>query len=226
MFLVTTNEKGYGNIDFYLLGKNIVEMREKQKMTQIQLASKIGVNPKTVSNWETAKKRPRLHDILMLCDAFQCDLDYLLGRKQFENKKIEIACEYTGLSKKTVRKLHHASLQKEDPEYLDNTKLNVLLSDLLDNYKSFNDFMELLDSYMVDGALLYHIKKSPNRRSVVAHEYELQCKASTDAGFIKLMHYLEKIKESCYKDDYVLKRLSSNPMMRSFINNPSQDPKA
>lgn len=226
MVLVTTNEKGYGNIDFHLLGKNIVEMREKHKMTQIQLASKIGVNSKTVSNWETAYKRPRLQDILILCDAFQCDLDYLLGRKPFENKKVEIACEYTGLSKKAARKLHKASLQKEGPEYLDETKLNLLLSDLLDKYPSFNDFMELLDSYMMDGALLYHIKKSPDRRSIVAHTYEKDCKASVDASFIKLMHYLEKIKESSYKDEYVLKRLSSNPMIRSFIKNPSQDPKA
>ena len=37
----------------YVIGAVIKELREKQKMTQLQLADRLGVSDKTVSKWET-----------------------------------------------------------------------------------------------------------------------------------------------------------------------------
>lgn len=39
----------------YVTGTVIKQLREKNKMTQLQLAEKLGVSDKTVSKWETAK---------------------------------------------------------------------------------------------------------------------------------------------------------------------------
>ena len=47
----------------YVTGAVIKELREKNHMTQLQLADKIGVSDKTVSKWETAKGYP---DITLL----------------------------------------------------------------------------------------------------------------------------------------------------------------
>lgn len=47
----------------YVTGAVIKELREKNKMTQLQLAERIGVSDKTVSKWETAKGYP---DITLL----------------------------------------------------------------------------------------------------------------------------------------------------------------
>ena len=37
----------------YVTGTTIKELREKNKITQAQLAEKLGVSDKTVSKWET-----------------------------------------------------------------------------------------------------------------------------------------------------------------------------
>lgn len=42
----------------YITGAVIRELRERNKMTQLQLAEKLGVSDKTVSKWETAKGYP------------------------------------------------------------------------------------------------------------------------------------------------------------------------
>ena len=37
----------------YVTGTTIKELREKNKITQVQLSEKLGVSDKTVSKWET-----------------------------------------------------------------------------------------------------------------------------------------------------------------------------
>lgn len=45
-------------MDNYVTGATIKRLRENKNMTQLELADKIGVSPKTVSKWETAKGLP------------------------------------------------------------------------------------------------------------------------------------------------------------------------
>ena len=42
----------------YVTGNTIRQLRESRKLTQAELAEKIGVSSKTVSKWETAKGLP------------------------------------------------------------------------------------------------------------------------------------------------------------------------
>ena len=42
----------------YVTGTIIKELRERNKMTQLQLADKLGVTDKTISKWETGKGYP------------------------------------------------------------------------------------------------------------------------------------------------------------------------
>ena len=42
----------------YVTGATIKQLRESRKLTQAELADKIGVSSKTVSKWETAKGLP------------------------------------------------------------------------------------------------------------------------------------------------------------------------
>lgn len=220
--VLATNQNGYGNIDFYKLGENIAEIRGD--FTQEEIAEKIGVSRKTISNWETARKQPRLQDLLSLCDVFQCDLDYMLGKKTFDNKEIEIACNYTGLSKKSVKKLHNASIATDtnpdhiNPNYIYEPKINLLLSDLMDNYSNFEEMLLQLENYMIIGALLHYLKRIknktfPKRLHLQKYTHDL------DIGFMHFMHHAETIKENCFNDDYILKRLKSKPMHRNIVAN-------
>ena len=55
----------------YVTRTIIKELRERNKMTQLQLADKLGVTDKTISKWETGKGYP---DITLLEPCMrQCD---------------------------------------------------------------------------------------------------------------------------------------------------------
>ena len=46
---------GEMNMNQYVTGAVIKELREKNKLTRLQLADKLGVSDKAISKWETGK---------------------------------------------------------------------------------------------------------------------------------------------------------------------------
>lgn len=54
----------------YVTGAVIKELREKNKMTQLQLADRLGVTDKTISKWETAKGYPDITLLEPIAEAF------------------------------------------------------------------------------------------------------------------------------------------------------------
>ena len=55
----------------YVTGTTIKELREKNKITQVQLAEKLGVSDKTVSKWETGKGYPDITLLEPIADALR-----------------------------------------------------------------------------------------------------------------------------------------------------------
>lgn len=56
-------------MDKYVTGATVKRLRKKGKMTQSELADKIGVTAKAVSKWETAKGLPDISLIEPLAAA-------------------------------------------------------------------------------------------------------------------------------------------------------------
>jgi len=74
------------------ISQSIKEKRKEHQLTQEQLAEKIYVTNKTVSNWETGKTTPDIDSLIRLAKLFDLSLDSLLeeGSNIVENiKKIE-----------------------------------------------------------------------------------------------------------------------------------------
>ncbi len=59
---------------------NIRYLRQKNNLTQVELAAKMGVKQNTLSAWETGSSNPELRSAVRLADFFEVSLDYLLGR--------------------------------------------------------------------------------------------------------------------------------------------------
>lgn len=70
----------------YVTGKAIRELREKQKITQKELAGKINVSDKTVSKWETGKGLPDIAIIEDLAKALGTSITELLTGDLKENE--------------------------------------------------------------------------------------------------------------------------------------------
>ena len=62
-----------------MIGKRILEMRQKLGWSQSKLAKELNVNVKTIKNWETEVSDPSVKNIVTLAHVFSTTSDYLLG---------------------------------------------------------------------------------------------------------------------------------------------------
>ena len=72
----------------YVTGAAVRLLREKQNMTQAELAEKLGVSSKTISKWETGKGLPDITLLQPLAQALGISVMELMEGKPIENKNI------------------------------------------------------------------------------------------------------------------------------------------
>ena len=72
----------------YVTGNTIKQLREMRKLTQAELAGKIGVSSKTVSKWETAKGLPDISLLQPLAEALGISLIELMNGEYISNQNI------------------------------------------------------------------------------------------------------------------------------------------
>ena len=70
------------------VGARIKKHREKQNISQDELALKIFVSRQTISNWETSKSYPDIKSLTMLSNIFHVTLDDFIKEDIEEMKKI------------------------------------------------------------------------------------------------------------------------------------------
>jgi len=61
------------------IGRFIAERRKEQKLTQMQLAEKLGITDRAVSKWETGKSLPDVSIMLELCGLLKITVNDLLS---------------------------------------------------------------------------------------------------------------------------------------------------
>lgn len=64
-----------------MLGEKIIIERKKCKLSQEDLAEKLGITRQTISNWELNETSPDLKQASKLCDIFNISLDELTGKE-------------------------------------------------------------------------------------------------------------------------------------------------
>lgn len=62
-----------------MLGNNLIALRKMKKMTQGDLADKLGVSRQTISKWETGDSIPDMEMGMKLADILQVSLDELMN---------------------------------------------------------------------------------------------------------------------------------------------------
>ena len=94
------------------IAKRLTFLRETNKLSQEELAEKLGAAPQAVSDWETAKSSPDAETLVKLAELYQISLDsLLLPNKSFESLSVKTKTEavsnvFSGkvLKKRTWRK--------------------------------------------------------------------------------------------------------------------------
>ena len=71
------------------IGKFIAESRKKKKLTQAELAEKLGVTDKSVGNWENGRNMPDLSLFKPLCDELGITINDLLSGEKISKEKYQ-----------------------------------------------------------------------------------------------------------------------------------------
>ena len=72
-----------------MLDEQIRELRNIRRISQIQLANKLGVTKQSVSNWENDNILPSIEMLVKIANFFEVSTDYLLGLDKKRTLDIE-----------------------------------------------------------------------------------------------------------------------------------------
>lgn len=88
-------------------GENLRNLRKSKKITQEQLAEKVGVSRQSVSKWETGEAYPEMNNILILCDIFNCKINTLVNEGLLDINSLdeEIKMKVVKFKEKKQRKM-------------------------------------------------------------------------------------------------------------------------
>jgi len=80
------------------LGDRLKEKRKTKKLTQQDVAEKLGINNTTISKWESDTYEPDAENLKKLAELYDVTVDFLLGRNSDEsgNQTIRSSAYYGG----------------------------------------------------------------------------------------------------------------------------------
>lgn len=71
------------------IGKFISKLRKENNMTQQELAEKLNVTDRTISNWETGRRLPDISILKELSVIFSVTIDEIIYGKKIEKEEIQ-----------------------------------------------------------------------------------------------------------------------------------------
>ncbi len=84
--------------------KRLSELRNEFKMTQKELADKLGVSRGTIGMYEIGQRDPDTETLLKLSSIFNVSIDYLLGKTDIRNSEKITQDKLTEKDKKDIAK--------------------------------------------------------------------------------------------------------------------------
>lgn len=83
------------------MAKRLLQLREKNNLSQSAVARQIGVTPALISAYEKQERKPSIDKLIALADIYHVSTDYILGRTYKDDSSININVEH--LSDKQIR---------------------------------------------------------------------------------------------------------------------------
>lgn len=83
-----------------IVAKNISELRQSHRMTQLELAEKLNYSDKAISKWERAESSPDISVLVEIAELFGVTLDYLVKAEHPDEAVGDEAATETAVEKK------------------------------------------------------------------------------------------------------------------------------
>lgn len=114
--------------------ERIKELRQSHNIKQQELADIVGVGRNAVTNWEHKPKDnkeqyiiPGLYHLLLLCNFFKVDIDYLLGKTSVKSEDTNTISTTLHISEKSINTLRN---NKEYGQLLDKIINNKIFGEI------------------------------------------------------------------------------------------------
>ncbi len=72
-----------------MLNEKIKELRKAKRVSQVEMASALGLTKQCVSNWENDNIQPSIEMLVKIADYFGATTDYLLCRSETDVINVE-----------------------------------------------------------------------------------------------------------------------------------------
>ena len=95
-------------------GTRLKTLRKENKLTQNELALKSNISRSNINTWETGRSLPLPDGLIALANAFECSIDYLLGRESEDGTIIIESNNKTNLTVKENTLLSYFRQMNED----------------------------------------------------------------------------------------------------------------
>ena len=84
------------------LGQKLIDLRKEKRLSQEEVAEKLGVTRQTISKWETNQSTPDFDKIIPLCEMYDISADELLTGTKKEQKIISKNIDEVKKQKRTI----------------------------------------------------------------------------------------------------------------------------
>lgn len=127
------------------IGKFIAKLRKEKKITQSELAEKLGVTDRSVSNWENGKNMPDLSLFKPLCEILGISINELMSGEKIDNKEYTKKLEENLIT--TIDYINKNNKNTNDIRsifYLIIGIIGIVLSQIIFNDYEFQSYVTLI----------------------------------------------------------------------------------
>ncbi|MCY7010248.1 helix-turn-helix domain-containing protein [Streptococcus vestibularis] len=109
--------------------ERLKELRKQAHLTQVELASKLGIVQSSYADWERGKKKPTQDNLVKIAQILNVSVDYLVGNSEEKNDELDniellFRMNSKGLtdSEKAVFKKELIDFMEERKKYFNNNR--------------------------------------------------------------------------------------------------------
>lgn len=99
--------------------ERLKELRKQAHLTQVELASKLGIVQSSYADWERGKKKPTQDNLVKIAQVLNVSVDYLVGNSEEKSDELDNIELLFRMNSKGLTEAEKAVFKKELIEFME-----------------------------------------------------------------------------------------------------------
>lgn len=104
--------------------ERLKELRKQAHLTQVELASKLGIVQSSYADWERGKKKPTQDNLVKIAQILNVSVDYLVGNSKEKSDELDNIEMLFRMNSKGLTDEEKAVFKKELIEFMEEWKMS------------------------------------------------------------------------------------------------------